>query len=73
MADYIDKFVKCPFYLNKNGDKNRIKCEGIIEGTVIGLTFEGSKKWYIRSFCCEHYDSCRIYRMLLEKYQKAEG
>lgn len=72
MAGYEAKFVKCPFYQEKQNDKNRIKCEGVIEGTTVQLTFISEKKWYIKGFCCKNFEKCRIYRMLNEKYQKKE-
>jgi hypothetical protein len=74
MANFQDKFVKCPFYLNKQSNQNVIRCEGVIEGTSLSLSFQGSKKWYVKSLCCKNYEHCRIYRMLLQKYnKKAEG
>ncbi len=72
MAEYDAKFVKCPFYLERQNDKNRIKCEGVIEGTTLQLTFVGEKKWYIKGFCCKNFEKCRIYRMLYAKYEKTK-
>lgn len=69
MADHVSKFVRCPFYLETQNDKYRIKCEGVVHGTTTQLTFRGNKKWYIKDFCCRNYEKCRIYVMLLKKYE----
>ena len=75
MGDYIDADIKCPFYLPKQGDKYRIKCEGPVKNATTQLTFRGDKLWYIRKFCCENYERCQIHQMLQNKYRikKAEG
>lgn len=69
MAEYESKFVRCPFYLEKQSDKNRIKCEGVMVGTSTQLTFREDKKWYLRGFCCSNYEKCRIFKMLNAKYE----
>ena len=69
-CEYISKSVKCPFYREKQGDRYRIKCEGVMPGTAIQLTFNGDKRWYMKDFCCKNFEKCRIYRMLEDKYDK---
>ena len=75
MEDYLLRDVKCPFYLERQGDRFRIKCEGPVKNTSVQLTFRGNKRRYFRSFCCGDYKRCRIYQMLQDKYEskKAEG
>lgn len=75
MEDYILRDVRCPFYLPRQGDRFRIKCEGPVKNTTTQITFRGDKKRYFRSFCCQDYQRCRVYLMLQTKYQieKAEG
>lgn len=75
MGDYIDADVRCPFYLAKQGDRYRIKCEGPVKNVSTQLTFRGEKQWYIKDFCCRNYTRCRVYQMLQTKYttKKAEG
>ena len=75
MEDYLLRDVKCPFYLERQGDRFRIKCEGPVKNTSVQLTFRGNKRRYFRSFCCGDYKRCRIYQMLQAKYEskKAEG
>lgn len=68
MADYESIRVRCPFWLEKQSDKYRIKCEGTVKGTTTQLTFRGDKGWYIKDFCCKNYEQCRIYQMLNSKY-----
>ena len=75
MEDYLLRNVKCPFYLERQGDRFRIKCEGPVKNTSVQLTFRGNKRRYFREFCCRDYKRCRIYQMLQDKYEskKAEG
>jgi hypothetical protein len=71
--DHISIKVKCPFYKEKQGDIQRIKCEGVSKGNTVQLTFSGDKREYIRHYCSNTYECCRIYRMLEEKYIKKAG
>lgn len=68
MADFNNQFALCPFFLEKQEDKYRIKCEGVCPNTTIQLTFKGSKNKYLQDFCCGYYRECRIYKMLMGKY-----
>lgn len=68
MSDYKSCEIKCPFYLEKQNDNHRIKCEGPEKNTSIQVTFVGEKGWYLKYFCSEKYEHCKIYKMLLEKY-----
>ena len=71
MGDYgEDIFVKCPFYVEFQRDKYRIKCEGPVKNTTIQLSFAGSKQWYIKEYCCKKYSQCLINQMLNQKYAK---
>lgn len=67
---YLQSFVRCPFYRRDDG-KRRIVCEGIIDDSSICLIFRYDNlfKRQIRTFCCEHYRKCEVYRMLMEKYK----
>jgi hypothetical protein len=68
MSEFKSKFVKCPFYLDRQGDTHRIKCEGVKKGTSTQLTFVGKKENYLNKYCCEDYFNCKIYKMLCTKY-----
>lgn len=66
--DWEDKLVKCPFYLERQKDKFRIKCEGVVNNSTTQITFRGGKKSYLKEFCCDNYQNCRVYKMLCGKY-----
>lgn len=69
-GSYLQSFVRCPFYKRDDG-KRRIVCEGIVDDSSICLIFRYDNlfKRQIRTFCCEHYRKCEVYRMLMEKYK----
>lgn len=59
----------CPFYLARND--HEIHCEGVIPDSKIisRFTTRTACKMQLHIYCCEHYPSCEIYRMLMsEKY-----
>lgn len=60
--------VLCPFYNHDNGQKHKVTCEGIIDGSCITLTFQKrlDYKIHITTFCCEHYKKCEVYNMLMD-------
>ena len=62
--------VQCPFY--KYDTMKRIVCEGLIEKSNISLGFFDWQDYEIhfRTFCCEHYKKCEVYRMLEFKYEE---
>ena len=63
--------VQCPFYRQDDGF-SRVHCEGIVEGSTIGLIFQRKKDFELqkRVFCCEHYRKCEIYGVLWRKYEE---
>lgn len=71
MAHRGSKFVKCPFY--KNHDSNRIKCEGLSEGSSIHLVFEDSKERinHMRTRCNDIFlcGKCIIHQALYYKWE----
>jgi hypothetical protein len=69
-GSYKQIFVRCPFYKRDDG-KYRIACEGIVENSSIELTYQFEKLYRMQmdTFCCQHYQKCEIYRMLMEKYE----
>lgn len=56
--------VKCPFF--KNYHPHGIKCEGIMDGTSISMTFRdrSDHDLHMDVFCQEHFKNCEIYRMV---------
>lgn len=69
MQDY-PKAVGCPFYRSDDG-RQKILCEGLIDGSSLTLTYVRGQDFRIQRevFCCEHYDKCEIYTMLMSKYE----
>ena len=65
--------VKCPFYKYDDG-KRRITCEGIIDDSSLALIYHNKHDYAVQidTFCCEHYQKCEIYRMLMDKYDEEE-
>ena len=62
--------VQCPFY--KSDAMKRIICEGLIDKSNISLGFLIFKDYeiHLHTFCCEHFQKCEIYRMLMQKYEE---
>lgn len=69
MSTYGTQNVICPFFLEKQNDQYRIKCEGPVRNTTTQITFKGDKRWYMKDFCCQNYKSCRVFKMLSNKYE----
>lgn len=63
--------VKCPFYKYDDG-KKRITCEGIVDNSSLALIYHYRTDYetQINVFCCEHYQKCEVYRILMEKYEE---
>ena len=63
--------VQCPFYKYDDG-RRRITCEGLIDKSSIALIYltRGDYDKQLEVFCCENYDKCEIYRVLIQKYEE---
>lgn len=72
-GSYYQVDVRCPFFKFDDG-KRRITCEGLIEDSSLALIYHKKRDFetQIRTFCCEHYERCEIYRILMEKYEEDE-
>lgn len=71
-----DVRVKCPFYqydecLSKK-KQHRITCEGLVAGSTLIHNFKYKQDFRIQldTFCCNHFNRCEVYRMLMEKYEE---
>lgn len=76
MAEFDDKYVKCPYYLSNNTEEQRkreqIRCEGVSGDNSISLEFGSAihrkvykeKHCYSVTGCC----MCLIHKMLDRKY-----
>lgn len=71
-----DTRVLCPFYqYDENVKKDRVRrivCEGLIDGSTMVLNYKYKRDFHIQldTFCCEHFDRCEVYRMLMQKYEE---
>lgn len=72
-GSYMQVFVRCPFYQSDDGKKS-ITCEGLIDDSYLVLLYRSKEDYrqQIELFCCEHYQRCEVYRMLMEKYQEED-
>ena len=69
-GSYKQSSVLCPFYKYDDG-RRRITCEGFVEASNLALIYRHTRDFnqQIDTYCCEHYKSCEVYRMLMaEKY-----
>ena len=69
-GSYKQVYVRCPFYRSDDGQRH-ITCEGPTEESSLTLNFPRKSEFetQITVFCCEHYQNCEIYRMLMDKYE----
>lgn len=72
-GSYKQIYVQCPFYKYDDG-RRHITCEGLVDKSSIVLSYltrtDYDKQLLI--FCCEHYEKCEVYRMLMQKYEEEE-
>lgn len=68
----MDKRVQCPFYHQDIAASRRIICEGPIDGSSISLTYVAKQdyKQQMNIFCCEYFQNCEVYQMLMQKYEE---
>lgn len=70
-GSYIQTNVGCPFYQYDEG--RRLVCEGVFPDTKLSHLFRNSAdcREQMRIFCCASFESCEVYRMLVEnKYEE---
>ena len=70
-----DTHVQCPFYRYDESLRNRIyriACEGAATASSLVLNYRRKRDFMIQleTFCCQYYDRCEVYRMLMEKYEE---
>lgn len=66
MTTYNSTNAKCPFYCGDS--KYFVRCEGIVEDSTLTLSFRSQKERekQFGLFCCDEYEKCEIYRMVME-------
>lgn len=64
--------VRCPFYVTDDQRAKRVTCEGVVEGSILATIYRNKADFQkqMEVFCCEYYQKCEIYRMLMEKYEE---
>ena len=69
-GSYKQVYVRWPFYRSDDGQRH-ITCEGPTDESSLTLNFPRKSEFetQITVFCCEHYQNCEIYRMLMDKYE----
>ena len=71
-----DVRVKCPFFhFNECIPKKNIRriiCEGIVDASNLVLSYRNTQDYHMQleTYCCEYFDKCEVYRMLMEKYEE---
>ena len=74
MANYSDAYALCPFYIADSREQKNITCEGVTDDNYLKLSFgknPQAREQYKAEFCEAKYKTCRIYKMLLLKYEDA--
>ena len=68
-TDYRSVHAKCPFYFTE--DNLLISCEGVTGSSKLRLTFNRTapKERYRLHYCDESFETCRVYQMLMGKYE----
>ena len=74
MNSYGDEYVQCPFY--SKSDFASIFCEGVEDDMATknifrlpsGALLKKKKEEYMLKHCCDDYKGCKIYQMLMKKY-----
>ena len=70
MADYIKRYVDCPFYQsNRRNDKLGyfVKCEG---GTLLVFPDKQTEAGHLDQFCCGRWKECSVAIFLNKYYER---
>lgn len=74
-GSYRQVNVKCPFYRYDDGSR-RIVCEGAFDPEDSLASIFRTRSGYLRQIdgvCCEEYEKCEIYRLLMRRYEDDEN
>lgn len=68
--DYGEVDIKCPFF--KKIEPTSMRCEGLIDNTVIHTQFQSAVKreLYQTLYCSRSYKRCRLYKALEKRYEE---
>lgn len=71
MASFDSVNVRCSFFVNDKAGSicYKIICEGITDRSTISWLFQDKEDYKIqmKTFCCDRYTNCELYRVLIEK------
>ena len=72
-GSYKQVYVQCPFYKEDDG-KFSIICEGVGDARFLKQRYRNKADYekQMSVFCCENYQKCEVYRLLMEKYEEEE-
>ena len=73
-GSYIKADIGCPFYRYDDG-RRVVACEGVTDGSIIIQRYSRRGDWecQVKTYCCEYWVKCEIYRMLMEnKYEEED-
>lgn len=73
-GSYWQREVQCPFYRQDDG-RSRIHCEWMIPNSTVSINFQRRPDFrtQMKTFCCDKYKNCEIFRMLMEnKYEEED-
>lgn len=72
MSEFLSGWVLCPFYKGIRTNNPMIVCEGIMDGTLLHITFtyKNDMMEYAKEYCCDDYKKCQLADMLFSKYEE---
>lgn len=79
--EYDAKYAKCPYYIGSSHTymtkANQIRCEGVVEGCVVSITFDTKAKEqaYRARYCnnLQGYHNCLICKAIDRKWGVDNG
>lgn len=71
-TDWVDFYAKCPYYLRSDRGKKQLSCQGVADSSSLCWKFGKREDMMIqiRTFCCDKYARCEVYRLLRQIYEE---
>lgn len=65
-STYMRNHAKCPFY--RGDTQQSVICEGFLQGSTVSVRFATQRDMqkHCGLFCCDMYENCEVYRMIVE-------
>lgn len=74
--NYMDESVVCPFYLEGEISKLKIRCEGYCQGTRLHVSFDCKErmKAHTKKFCndMDGFEFCPLFIVIMKQYESKE-